>query len=380
MRLVAMMRFLVFVAACRSCPSVPSTDLNAAPDLVSVLAGTCVRQPAAADHIRKVVVSHPFDASGRKDTRFEVLELTAAGALTRTNVTFNMGSAKDRAVHFTPDGEIGMVAQDDGSVGIFRFDSDGAVQVISAAFKDGFHATDVVPDATGAWVLDQNTDGNGGGLYRIDLTCDGTPSDRGRLIAGGKGYALAPPLYVAGLASGDIHSVTLGATPAVTASGNAFGDGMAIPSGVAIVGQHALVSDNGLWAGNRVAAISLSTLQQVMLIQTPNPAGVFASPFGDAALILNSDGVDALTLVHYDAAAQPPFTVVGPIAYVNGKPQLPSTAAVIDRGMLKGRTLVAENLAVRQLQFAAGGTLTDVGLLSFGSGLANIVGTVGVQP
>jgi hypothetical protein len=47
---------------------------------------------------------------------------------------------------------------------------------------------------------------------------------------------------------------------------------------------------------------------------------------------------------------------------------------------LKGRVLIPENLGIRQVQFLAGGTVADLGKLSTGSGLANIVGALGVQP
>jgi len=80
------------------------------------------------------------------------------------------------------------------------------------------------------------------------------------------------------------------------------------------------------------------------------------------------------------AFAQTLGTITGEVNYQNGNPQLPSAAVVITRGTLNGRVLVAENLAVRQLQFAAGSAISDVGLTSFGSGIPNIVGTVGVQP
>src|SRR5207245_4703195 len=173
-------RLLLLVLGCNASTTSEVTDL--ALSTGADLTPACARQPAAADRTRKVVVSHPFAASGQKDTRFEVLELDTSGTLTKTNLTFNMGTANSRAIQFTPDGEIGVVAQDDGSLGVFRFDAAGMVQVINAAFKGGFYATDVAVDAGGAWVLDENTDNNGGGLYRVDIGCDGMPQARGRVI------------------------------------------------------------------------------------------------------------------------------------------------------------------------------------------------------
>ena len=116
-------------------------------------------------------------------------------------------------------------------------------------------------------------------------------------------------------------------------------------------------------------------------IATPNPAGVVMSPFGNALLLMNSDGEDALRVVRYDAANDvAPFSIGALIALKGGKTELPSIASVVSRGGLKGRILVAENLAVRQLAFAADGTITDVGAKADFVGMTGIVGSLGVQP
>jgi len=59
---------------------------------------------------------------------------------------------------------------------------------------------------------------------------------------------------------------------------------------------------------------------------------------------------------------------------------LPGDLATIDRGALKGRVLVSENVSVRQLAFRADGSVEDLGSLQFGSGLDNIGGAIGVTP
>jgi len=360
--------------------------------LAADLSSGCPRLPAAEDRVRKVVVSHPYTAMvGVKGKSYEVLELTAQGALSRTGVTFEMGRSAvvGGPIAFTPDGEVGMVVQEDGSLGVFRFEA-GAPVVVHAGFQDHFYADAIVIDPTGTrvYVLDSNTDNNGGGVYAADIGCDGTLTGRGRLIGGGLGNALAllprapqKGIYATGALPGDVHQIDL-AGGTVDANGDAFGDRNAIPSALAVSldGKLALVADNGFGAGNRIAAVSLPALTQVTLLTTPNPAGLVASPFGDAFLLLNSDGMDALRIISYDPSLATPVAIKGELAYTNGKPQLPAAAALIERGALRGRVLVAENLAVRQVQLAAGAQATDVSLLSFGTGSASIVGTVGVQP
>jgi hypothetical protein len=410
MRLVPLLALPAWVVGCGGSPSAPPPDAAAAFDGAGALAdlavlttsdasdggAACPRVVGEADRARKVVVSHPFTDAG-KGTAFEVLDLSPAGALARSGVTFEMGTANDRPIRFTPDGAVGLVAQDDGSLGVFRSDGNGALTVVHAGFKQGFYAQDVVvaPDGARAFVLDLDTAPNGGGLYEVAIGCDGTLAAGGHIVPGDSAAAMAfldgaparAVLAVKGAPGApmgaDTDLVDLANGAALVAGGAAFPDGMAIPSSVAPTpdGRFALITDNGLLAGSRVAVVALPAMKAVQLLMTPNPAQAVVSPFGDAALVLNSDGKDALRVLRYDAAnAGAPFSIVGEVAYQNGRPQLPSAAAVIARGALKGRVLVAENLALRQLQFGAGGDVKDVGLVSFGAGSTDIVGTVGVQP
>jgi hypothetical protein len=397
------MRWLALLALASGCgaPPVDRSDLAAAradltmPAMIDAaveaadLAAGCTRTPGEPDRARRVVVSHPFgQPAGTKAKLFEVLDLGATGTLAKTGVTFSMGTALSAPIRFTPDGAIGLVAQDDGSIGVFRFDGAGMPVVVHAAFKGGFYAGDVIVDGDGAraWVLDANTDNNGGGVYEIGIACDGKIEARGRVVAGGRANAMdfVPGTKRALLATGgSAKIIDFAGAPMVAASGDAFPDQDAIPSSAAVMpdGKYALVADNGFGAGSRVAAVALPAVKRVLLLVTPNPAGVVASPFGNAALILNSDGKDALRVVKYDPAnANAPFAITGEVAYRNGKPQLPSAAVMITRGTLRGRVLVAENTAVRQVRFTDQGAVEDVALTSFGPGIPSIVGTVGVQP
>src|SRR4051794_13999102 len=106
---------LAVASACSSDPAASSPDAGAAPDGGSIVeppkdandAGsdapiaTCPRARKADDHARAVVVSHPFDAQGKKTNLFEVLELSAAGDLKKKGETFAMRTAF-REIAFTP--------------------------------------------------------------------------------------------------------------------------------------------------------------------------------------------------------------------------------------------------------------------------------------
>ena len=377
----------------------PGIDGATAPDAGGDDGGAgCTRVAAPADRARKVVISHPFKASGDKALDYEVLDLSAAGVLTRpaTPVTFAMGTALETPVVFTPDGEVGLVSQDDGSIGVFRLPpGGGAPVVVHAAFAGGFYAGGIVlaPDGSHGWVLDQNTGNNGGGVYEIVIACDGTLTSRGLVVPGGGASAMAllptdptkallsAKQAFASPANTDVHLVDLAARK-VLGSVAPFGDQKAIASSIAIMadGKNALVADDGINAGSRIAVVGLGpTLTAVGILATPFPS-VVASPYGNAAIALNGDSTNQIHVLSYDPTKPAPFVITGELAYQFAKPQIPTTASSIDRGPLRGTVLVGENLGVRKLVFAADGKVTDAALLTYPDGIANIVGVVGVQP
>lgn len=405
----------VAMAACSStdespsdAPGVDDRDASTQPDSQASASedggdtpgprSACPRVAKPEDRARKVVISHSFDEDGEKKNAkvYEILELSATGELTRTNETFEMGRGFSE-IAFTPDGEVGLVPQEDGSLGVFTFDSDGKVRVIHAAFREGFYARHVVVSRDGAraFVLDPNTANNGGGVYEIAIGCDGTLSHVSLAVPGGQAHAMAlvptnpdHAVLIAGAAFDSTatdyaHLLDLApATPARLTSGAVFADRDAIASSVAVTpdGKWALVTDNSVIQGNRMAAVALDTMKATATIEVPSPAAVVMSPFGNAALLLESDGNDALVAVTYDPAnAAKPFAVKGKIAYKSGKTELPSFASVIDRGALKGHVLVAELLMVRHLAFKPDGSIADLGAVTF-EGFSGIVGSLGVQP
>lgn len=360
---------------------------------------SCPRAPKADDHVRKVVISHPFGADSNKANVYEVLDLSTTGVLTKTGNTFKMRPGFSE-ITFSLDGKIGMVPQDDGSIGIFTFDDAGKPKVISEGLEGPFYADHILAakDGQHVYVLDANTGSNGGGVHRFVIDCDGTLKHEGLVVTGGRAHAMgfypgdrdrAVLIAYKALDSADgayAHRLDLsGAKPKRVASGPVFDDADAIASWVAITndGKYALVTDNGFAKGSRMAPVALGDMTKRATIATPNPAAVVMSPFGNSLLLLNTDGSDALTLVKYDAANDStPFSITGPVTLLGAKTELPSLASVIDRGTLTGRVLVAENVQIRRMAFAKDGTITDLGgAVSYAAdGLPGIVGSLGVEP
>lgn len=360
---------------------------------------TCTRALAPADRARKVVVSHPYNAMSRAANRYEVMTLSATGELSRAgSALFDMGRSIEGDIVFTPDGELGLVAQEDGSIGVFRLGS-GAPEVIHARFRDGFYASRIVVAADGATalVLDANFPENGGGLYRVAIGCDGRLQNLGKVFASkllyglarlASGEWLAVARELLGSPQGEMaHRLSAAETPARLGGVDPFGDEEAIVSALALSrsGRYALIGDNNSFSGlpNRIAVVELADggLRRAQVVTPLNdPVAIVASPFDESALVASGFGNAIFRLRHDATSASNPYVNAGALTYRGARPQLPANAVLIERGPLRGRVLVSENLGVRQVQFEVDGGVTDLGLTSTGTGSEAIVGIVGVQP
>lgn len=362
----------------------------------------CVFTPAPANGTRRIVVSHPFPPDGgSRDNRYEVFEVSSTGAVNATGVEFRMGRSGDYSspIVFSPDGRIGFVAQEQGTIGVFRFEETG-VTVVHAAFATGFSPGKLTFLAATGQVLatDFNTQNNGGGLYTIDVACDGTLSTVRHVAPGNSASAelVIPTSRFALVASRsllnspmmqDLHIINLTqpTMPTLVTSTTGFPDRDAIPSSIALSPDQRLValSDNGIFSANRIAFFELSgtTLTSLGLANTQHPAGVQFSPFTNSALVVNTDSADHYRLLTWTTNPLGGFTVSAPLAYAHGRPQLPTVPLMIDRGNLEGRVFIGELDAIRQLQFERDGGITDVASTPVsGTGNAQIVGTIGITP
>jgi hypothetical protein len=372
-------------------------DVPGAPDADDVAVDAdprCPRTLRPADRPRKVVVSLPF---GTPRTLYKVLDLDPAGGLTDPGVGFELGRSSLGEIAFTPDGAVGLVAQDDGSLGVFRFDDAGDPVVVHAAYTAGFYAARVIvdPDGTVAYVLDTQWREHGGGIYRVGIGCDGALADLGLWTAaklpGGLQLAgeraLVAAADVLGSPAGhDAHLLDWTADPPARLGGvDAFGDDDAIVGGTAVTadGRHFLIGDTSAFATapNRIAVVAVDgdTLTAAQVIApVEDPIALVASPHGDVVLAVSGYG-DAIFVLEETGGAVP-FAAPRPLSYLGARPQLPSAAVAITRGALAGLALVAELQGVRRVRMTGGGTVTDLGLTQLGDGAAAITGALGVQP
>ncbi len=368
----------------------------------AVVATPCPRSPKAADRVRSVVISHPFDASGGKANGFEVLRLATDGTLSRSGTKFEMGNNFDSPIVFTPDGEIGVSVHDkDGTLGFFRIDDAGAVTVIDPSFGAGqFYADAAVFSADGSrlFVIDGNKNTTGG-VHEVSVGCDGKPTYKGRIqvaavpstigFVPGTSRVAVTALSADGVPAGrDLFFLDLSGAGAVTDSLALFGDDQVSAHGIAFTpdGKLGFVADgNDVLGTKRVGTFSLDPAPaKLKEFEVEGPTGVVVSPFGNAALVTAAGGgsIDALyTFSIAGAGAAATVTAKGKMtSLVGAKPQLPTCPNLVSVGSLKGLVLIGEVEGVRRARFEANGDVTDLGVFTIPGDVDMAVGCVGVQP
>ncbi len=361
----------------------------------------CRAVAQAADRDRLVVVSLPDGPSAEQTDTWAAMTLSADGTLVDDGARFEMGRATDGEVVFTPDGQVGLVAQDDGTVGVFLARPDGSFEVVHEAFSGDFYASSVAVEPSGerAWIVDGNWVENGGGIYEVEIDCDDGSLGAPRLVVESKlagGLLLDPSVMdravlvaheIPGAAAGD-DAVMLawGGEPAALDGADAFGDDEAWVSAAAITpdGAYVLLGDNAMFTEqpNRVAVVGVAgdSLQAVQVLDDiEDPMDIVASPYHDAALVVSGYG-DALFVLDLDPLDPEPYAYAGELDYRGSRPALPASAALVTRGGLRGLVLVAENQGVRAVRFHGGGEVEDLGMAVEGDGYEAITGAIGVQP
>jgi hypothetical protein len=400
--------FLAVLSGCGGCTDDPGAkqlppheDGGALPDAPP----TCGRATATANP-NFIVVSRPYTAASDPATTYEILDLSSIGMPARRDPpnTFDMHRASFGSIQFTPDGEVGFVPQEDGTLGVFSLDVTGKATVIDPAFGTGmFYASRVVVDPTGdfAYVVDSNTQANGGGIYVVAIACDGTPGFVGKLAAASTPNGLIIDSIRAFVATGQSvldapvgnEAVMLdwfGAAraPTVEASSDAFGDDNAIVGGFALSAdkKSLLIGDTNEFSGvpNRVGVVNIDGPNHVLTpntVLTPisDPEAIATSPFDNVAIVTSTADGDSIYVVD-DTGTGNKWQVRGKLAYTGASPMLPGDLATVDRGALEGHVFVAELSSIRHIQFNFGSSVVDLGSLQFGDGTDQILGAIGVTP
>lgn len=109
-------------------------------------AESCNREPGPDDVERKIVVSKPYESGGTPSDTYEALTMNTEGEFSFPGTSFSLVRSITAKIEFTPDGKVGVVPQEDGTLGVFGVENDGSVSVIHESFSGSFYASKVIMD------------------------------------------------------------------------------------------------------------------------------------------------------------------------------------------------------------------------------------------
>lgn len=370
-------------------------------DAVDQSTDPCPRLPAAADRDRVVIVSRPFKNEGegaeKRSPLFEVMILDQQGVLKETGQTFELESTMFSEFVFTPDGEIGLIALASGKIGVFRIGSDYKVSVVHQAFSLSVFASRIImsEDGQSAYVLSTNWRNNGGGIYQVEIACDGSLTEKGQIAEAKLPFDLAfvdsQKVVIAAndildsVQDNNVHLVDLSA-PSVLASANGFQNASPFVSSVVLTNDknYVLVADNSMSTNNSISVLAIDQVQNkitpiIQFDSVTDPANMIVSPYDNLVLITGTEE-NSIWAIDYDVtSSSTPFSFRGKIE-TSTSTLLPYSISVITRGSLKGHVLVGENTSIRQLQLSADGSVKEIAENNYGTEFTSIVGAVGIQP
>ena len=339
------------------------------------------------DRDRAVLISLPYTRSGGQSDGWEAWSISGAGDLAE-GAGFTGGRATRGEAVFTPDGALALAPTEDGGLMLYAAGA-GTAEILAP----DLYAERVVMDPSGerAWIVDGNWPENGGGIYPVTIACDAPTVEVGRRWISAKLPADLLPLadgryLVAGRevegADPQDDLILVDADGAWISGADAFGDNDAIVSDAALTldGRYALLADISEFSGvpTRVAIVGIDgdTLSPVQVIDVEDPVALLTAPDDDRVIVV-SGYANAVYALERTGDTTEPFRLTGEPDYLGAAPQLPGAAAMIRRGSLRGRLLVAEVEGVHQFDTLGG--LTDLGITPTG-GVDGIVGAIGAQP
>lgn len=367
-----------------------ATD-QASTDDMQAPSSDCAERDDSADKF--MVVSRPTSPDLMARNLFEVLSIGDDGSLGKTGTTFEMGLAPRGRVRFTPDGSIGFVPQDGGSLGIFMLDASGTPEVVEAQWTTDVFVSDVVVDPAGefAYVIHtgfRDLQGNDqGGIYRYAIDCKtGTLEDEGIVAAAklARHFVFASPTRAI-VASNDlldnterneVHLLDLN-PPTRVSSTPIFEDEDSVISHLAVTPRHAFVSDTSLFGTHRigVAQIDGDSLEGVQVITgVDDPASIVVSPWNNAVIVALAEG-NSIEVYDYVPDAAQPLT-----ARESLSASLPEYSTALTEGRLQGHVYISQVGGIRHLEFESDANVVDHGLFEVAEGIDGSVGALGAQP
>ena len=344
----------------------------------------CRANSREADRERLLFYSTPYNEDISHSDLWNVHRISQAGSISESFDQLSLGRNIQGEVYFTPDSSWAAIITDNGSISTFSISTDNDIQMIVQQEILDIYISSIVIHPSGEYfyALDPNWPENGGGIYRIDIDCSTGELNSPSLIYTTKNVAelvfFGDGILVAARQLEDhIGYVYYISDDGEISSFDPFdGDENVILTDLVVNSSgNIFVSENAEFSGvpNRVAILNLQDgdFSLINLHEILDPVQLIASPYSNHIAVLSGYGNAVYSMNEED------FELV---SYITTAPQLPTSAAQIEQGSLKGHFFITENQGVRTMKFVEEGGIEDLGMGVHTTGLSGITGGIGITP
>ena len=379
--------FLLFLA-CAAPPSSGGLRQGAADTSTTpeALAEGCHADPLPSDAPRQGLVAFPYAA----DEDWGAFTLSGE-TLTAGDRGLALGRGYGGHGVFTPDGAVGLVAADDGSLSSLWVEGD-TISPVSTGWDGGLYAQGVAMHPSGEWavVADPDWPESGGGLYRVEIDCESGALLSATRFASGKNpgpptrLPSDPDVFVLsareveGTPEGSTVHLVDATTGEILSSVDAFGDAEAIVGDVAFTfdGRALFVTDINEFSGNptRVAILAVEdlTLTPVEVLEVPDPVALLAWPWAGAGIMVVDGYGNKLWKIWPEGDG---WTASSALTGL----QLPGAIVGITRGSGRGSALLSEVGGLRLVILDEQGGVSDGGIVLDAPNTESMPGALALQ-
>jgi hypothetical protein len=354
---------------------------NSKPNTSEGTGGTACHEDQQPEQTQLIFYSTPYDSSGGQSERW-FFGTVEENFIVEVD-SLDIGRSILNTISFTPDGMLGYIATQDGSIQGISIDSNDVPTLLPENNWSDVYASSVVVDSTGEnlWIVDPNWPENGGGVYICAISCDGTLSPPERIMESKNAHRLLildkeKILLTAKEAQGEQGDLFIIEDGSVEHAYTLFTQGDAIHSAASVNRERTqvLIGENSEFSGmdNRLASYSLTTENQDEITPFLDPVDILSHPNDIGFLIVSGYGNRIEFMNGEDFSREEP-------SYEGQKPQLPGRAV-----MGLESIFLAENQGVRMLTWSDAG-VQDNGILPIQTqrdveGFEAIIGGLGIRP
>ena len=379
---------ILLLLACAEPPATGGLRQGAADDSTTpeALAEGCHADPLPSDTPRQGLVAFPY----APDEDWGAFALSAE-AFTAEDRGLALGRGYSGHGAFTPDGTVGLVADDSGSLSSLWVEGD-TISLVSTGWDGGLYAQGVAMHPSGEWavVADPDWPDSGGGLYRVEIDCESGALLGATRFASGKNpgpparLPSDPDVFVLsarevdGTPDGTTVHLVDATTGELLSSADAFGDTDTIVGDVAFSfdGRALFVTDINEFSGNptRIAILAVEdlSLTPVEVLEVPDPIALLAWPWEGAGMLVLDGYGNKLWKIWPDGDS---WTASSALTGL----QLPGAVVGITRGSGRGRALVSEVGGLRLVILDEQGGVSDGGIVLDAPDTESMPGAMALQ-